>query len=233
MSASTPELREGAVDLAADELRVRAGFRIVPGILLAGGPVELDFFVESSGLRPLQLGVSGDRTRQRPGQFSFTATFEGSPLEDPMAMASYMGGPASVVQVSTNSPWHQPLLLNQFIRLEDTPGRLVQGSTGRISLACARPLPLATTDAAALLHDGAPVVAVDLAFDLRRDDAALAALVAGLYDEVMQGPLASRERPLALLLSMRSAAHTEIEGLTRHPESSVAARAHQTLATFE
>jgi hypothetical protein len=228
MNANTPEQHEGAVDLAADELRVRAGFRVIPGELLAGGPVELEFFAESSGLRPLQLAVSGDRTRQRPGQFSFTATFEGSPLDDPMAMTSYMGGPLTVVQVSSDSPWHQPLVLNQFIRLEDTPQRLVQGATGRIDLACRRPLALAATDAAALLQDQAPVVAIDLAFDLRRDDAALAALVARLFDEVMQGSLALRERPLALLLSMRMAAHAQIDALTRHPDPSVAGRARQT-----
>jgi hypothetical protein len=232
MSTRTPERLEAAVDLADDSIRVRAGFRIVPGELLAGGPVELEFVVESSGLYPLQLEVSGDRMRQRPGLFRFTATFEGLPLKDPMAMAPYVGGPAGVVQVSTNNPWHQPLLLNQYVRLEDTARRLEQGSTGRIALACSRPLPLAATDTAALSHDRAPVVALELAFDLRRDDAAQAALVARLFDDVMQGPQSLRERPLALLLSMRSAASTEIDALTHHSDSSVAGRAHQVLAAF-
>jgi hypothetical protein len=76
-------------------------------------------------------------------------------------------------------------------------------------------------------------VGVDLTFNLRRDDAALAALVARLFDEVMQRPPALRERPLALLLSMRSAAHTQIDALTRHPDPSVAGRAHQVLAVFK
>jgi hypothetical protein len=228
MNSRTPEQREGAVDLAADEIHVRAGFRVVTGELLAGGPVELEFFVESLGSVPLRLVVSGDRMRLRPGQFSFSATFEGLPLEDPMAAAPYMGGPAGVVQVSTDSPWRQPLVLNQFIRLEGTPGHLGEGATGRIDLACRRPLALAATEAAALSQDGAQVLAVDLAFDLRRDDAALASLVAHLFDEVMQGPLALREQPLALLLSMRTAAHAQIDALTRHPDPSVAGRARQT-----
>ncbi len=230
MNVRPPELHEGAVDLAADDLRVSAGFRVVTGELLAGGPVELEFFVKSLGLRPLQLAVSGDRMRQRPGQFSFAAMFEGSSLADPMAASPYMGGPLGVVQVSTDRPWHQPLVLNQFIRLEDTPGRLVQGAAGRLDLACRRPLSLAATDAAALAQDGAQVVAVDLALDLRRDDTALAALVARLFDEVMHGPLALRERPLALLLSMRTAAHAQIDALTRHPDPSVANRARQVFA---
>jgi hypothetical protein len=229
MNARPPELREGAVNLAAGDISVRAGFRVVTGELLAGGPVELAFFVESLGLCPLQLAVSGDRMRQRPGQFSFAAMFEGSPLGDPMAAVPYMGGPEGVVEISTRSPWDQPLLLNQFIRLEHTLGRLVQGATGRIDLACRRPLPLAATDAAALSLDGAPIAVVDLAFDLRRDDAALAALVARAFDEVMQGPLALRERSLALLLSMRTVAHAQIDALTRHPDPSVAGRARHAI----
>jgi hypothetical protein len=176
------------------------------------------------------LAVSGDRSRQRPGQFTFAATFEGSSLEDPMASAPYLGGPEGVVQVSTGSPWHQPLILNQFVRLEETPGRLVQGATGRLDLTCRKSLPLAATTDAALLHDGTPVVAVHLALDLRRDDAALAALIARLFDEIMQGPPTSRERPLGLLLSMRSVARAQIDPLTRHQDPSVASRARQALA---
>lgn len=227
MNARTPEQREDAVDLAADEIRVRAGFRVVTSELLAGGPIELEFFVECLGSHPFQLAVSGDRMRQRPGQFSFAATFEGSSLEDPMAAMPNMGGPEGVVQVSTDSPWHQPLVLNQFIRLEETPGHLVEGVTGRIDLACRRPLTLAATQASALSQDGAQNLAINLAFDLRRDDAALAALVAHLFDEVMQGPLALRERPLALLLSMRTVAHAQIDALIRHPDPLVANRARQ------
>jgi hypothetical protein len=224
MTAPSPELREGAVALAADDIRVRAGFRMVPGELLAGGPVELEFFVESLGLRPLRLAVTSDRTRQRPGGFSFAATFEDSPLEDPMAMAQYMGGPAGIVQVSSDSPWQQPLVLNQFLRLEHTPGRIPQGARGRMKLACRRPLALAATEAAALLPGDAPVVAVNLSFDLRRDDAALAALAARLFDAVMEGPPASRERPLVLLLSMRTAARPQIDALAHHPDPAVARR---------
>lgn len=230
MSASRPELREGFVDLGADDVRAHAGFRVVTTELLAGGPVELEFFVESVGARPLHLAVSGDRMRQRLGQFTFAAIFEGSPLVDPMADAPYMGGPIGVVQVSPGEPWRQPLILNQFIRLEDTPARLEQGAAGQLALACRRPLALAADEAHALSQDeGGPVVAVNLSFDLRRDDAALEALAARFLDEVMHGPPASRERPLSLLLSMRSGARAQIGELTGHPDPNVSNRARQVL----
>jgi len=218
------------VDLASNGIRVRAGFRVVTGELLAGGPIELEFFVESRGAFPLRIVVSGDRMRQRPGQFSFAAMFDGLPLEDPMAIAPYMGGPQGDAQVSPDSPWHQPLLLNQFVRLEHTQERLARGGPGRLDLACRRPLALGAVNSAFLSEDGAEVLAVDLAFDLRRDDPALAALVARLFDEIMQGPPSVRERPLAQLISMRSAARAQIEALTRHPDPSVAERARQALA---
>jgi hypothetical protein len=231
MSARRPELLEGAVDLGADEIRVRSGFRVVTTELLAGGPVELEFFAESVGASPLHLAVSGDRMRQRPGQFTFAATFEGSPLADPMADAPDMGGPVGVVQVSPDRPWRQPLILNQFIRLEETRARLGQGAEGLLDLACRRPLALAADEAHALSQsEGGPAVAVDLSFYLRRDDAALEALAARLRDEVMHGPLAERERPLALLLSMRSRARAQIGELTGHPDPNVSNRARQALA---
>lgn len=231
MNARRPELREGIVNLGADDVRARAGFRVVTTELLAGGPVELEFFVESIGASPLHLAVGGDRMRQRPGQFTFAATFEGSPLADPLAATPDMGGPVGVVQVRPGEPWRQPLILNQFIRLEDTRARLEQGATGQLALACKRPLALAADEAHALSQDkGGPVVAVDLAFDLRRDDAALEALAARFLDEVMHGPPASRDRPLSLLLSMRSGARAEIGELTGHTDPNVSNRARQVLA---
>ncbi|HEX7032024.1 MAG TPA: hypothetical protein VF172_03395 [Nitrososphaera sp.] len=230
MNAHTTELRESAVELEKGKIRVRAGFRIGSGELLAGGPVEMEFFVESYGLHPLQLAVAGDRMRQRPGQFRFTATFEGSLLADPMADVPYMGGPEGVVKVSSDAPWHQPLVLNQFVQLEHTRERLTNGSKGRMNLECRRPFCLTDTTAAALSHDGAQELVVNLAFDLRRDDDALETLIARLFENVMQGPPESREWPLVLLLSMRTAAKTHIRALARHPDPYVAERARQTVA---
>lgn len=233
MSAPTPEQCEGYRELASDGVRVRAGFRVVTAEPIAGEPIELVFFVESLGAHALRLAVSGDRMAQRPGRFTFTAMFLGSPLEDPMIGAPDVGGPAGVVEVSSSNPWRQPLILNQFVRLEDTPGRLAPGAAGRLDLACRRPIALSVTDEGAVLRQGEVVLAVDLAFDLRRDDASLAATALRLLDVVIQGPLAAREQSLALLFSMRACARAQIEALTRHSDPSVAGRARQCIATFE
>ncbi len=69
-----------------------------------------------------------------------------------------------------------------------------------------------------------------LAIDLRRDDEQLSELAAELLETVTHGPIAERERPLALLLSMRRAARAEIEALTRHADQAVADRARRALA---
>jgi hypothetical protein len=230
MTTRVPERREGAAELAADGIRVQAGFRVTTAGPLAGGPVELQFFVQSPGPVPLRLVVSGDRARQRPGKFSFEATFEGVPLEDPMAGLVDVGGPAGVVAVSADRPWQQPLVLNEFVRLERAPTHIAAGASGRLTLRCRRAMALAATDAAAFASRPPRVVLIDLAVDLRRDDAELAALTGRLLDEVVNGPPAARERPLALLLSLRSIAHAQIEALTGHPDPVVAARANQALA---
>jgi hypothetical protein len=230
MSVSMPEQRKGMVELAEGDIYVRTGFRVTANELLAGGPIELLFSVESLGAIPLRLAVSGDRARQRPGQFSFQATFEGATLADPMALATDIGGPVAVVTVTADSPWQQPIVLNEFVRLERAPSRIATGTSGRLALHCRRPIALAANEAAALSAEKPRIVAVDLAMDLRRDDSALAALVDHLLGEVMYGPAAARERPLALLLSLRSSARAPIEALARHADPLIAARARQALA---
>jgi hypothetical protein len=221
--------RNGAVDLSVDGIGVRAGFRLVTKEPLAGGPVELEFFVEPLGTGPLKLAVGGDRMRQRPGQLVFEAELEGTPLPDPFAEVPDMGGPLGLVDVSADQPWRQPLVLNDFVRLEDAIALVEPGEMGRLRLACRRPVVLAAEAARALAADGAELVEVDLAFDVCRDDAALAALVADLLDRVMNGPAAERERPLALLLSLRTTARAQIEALAKHPDETVADRARRAL----
>ncbi len=229
MNSGAAEKCEGAVEISAQKMHARVGFRLVTREPLAGGPVELEFLVESLGPLPLRIAVSGDRAHQRPGQFSFAATFNGLPLEDPVANMPYLGGPAGVIEVSTSSPWHQSLILNQFIRLEHTLKKLANSAVGRLNVTCRRSLALGVTESAALSGEGAQILEVGLAFDLRRDDAALAALVARLFDEITLGPQSLRERGLGLLLSLRSVAYAQIEALTRHPDPSLAERARQAL----
>jgi hypothetical protein len=227
VSARSPERREGAVDLASNEIGVRAGFRVSTDERLAGAPLELEFFVESLGLTPLHLAAGVDRARQRPDRIDLAATFEGSPLDDPWEAMPTTGGPLRFGEVSTRQPLRLPLLLNDFVRLEQTPERLAEGLVGRLVIACRRVLPLAANEAEALETNGAPAIAVDLAVDLRRDDAALSALALRLFEDVMNGSPALRERPLAQLLSMRASARAQIVSLATHPDLMIADRARR------
>ena len=233
MSARPPEHREGFTDLVAHGMPVRAGFRLIPGEWLAGGPVELEFVLDNLGALPLYLAVGGDRMRQRPGQFSFAARFDGHGLPDPMAALPDAGGPIGIVEISSASPWRQRLVLNQFVSLEDTPQRLQPGAAGRLDLSCRRPIVLAVTQAAALTGDASPALVIALAIDLRRDDKALAALAADLSDAITRGAPAERAPALERLLAMRSAARAQLDGLTRDPDPSVAARALQTVQAMK
>lgn len=233
MNARPPEYREGFIDIAAQGMPVRAGFRFMSGALLAGGPVELEFFVDNFGALPLYLAVGGDRMRQRPGQFSFAATFDGHSVPDPMAALPDAGGPIGIVEISAASPWRQRLVLNQFVRFEDTPQHLQPGAAGRLGLSCRRPIVLAATDAAALTDDASLALAIDLALDLRRDDQALVALAADLSDAITRGAPTEREPALDRLLAMRSAARAQIDALTRNADPSVAARALQAVQAMK
>ncbi len=216
------EKREGSVGVATEDISARASFRVVTSDLLAGGPVELEFLLENLKTTPFQITVSGDRARSRPGQFSFAASFEGIVLEDPAVGMPYLGGPAGIVEVSIDKPWRQPLLLNEFLRLERTVEQLKPGAVGRLDLTCHRPIDL-------LSGGEESILTINLAFLLRRDDAALAALVSDLYHKIMQGPPSLRERSITLLLSLRSAAHDQIEALSRHADAAIAERAQANL----
>jgi hypothetical protein len=215
------EKLEDAVDVATENISARASFRVVARDPLAGGPVELEFSLVNLKTKPFQITVSGDRARLRPGQFSFAASFEGASLEDPAASMPYLGGPSGIVEVSIDKPWRQPLLLNEFLRLERTVEQLKPGAVGRFDLTCRRPIDL--------LSGEESILTFNLSFHLRRDDTALATLVSGLYQEILQGPPSQRERSMTLVLSLRSAAHDQIEALSRYADAAIAERAQAAL----
>jgi hypothetical protein len=214
-------------------LQVRTGFRIVDAGALAGGPIEIAFFVEKDRLPELHMMVAGDRARQRPGGFSFIATFSGAPLLDPMKGVPDLGGPATVIAVGPGHAWHQRLLLNEFVRLEDASARLAPGATGRMDVVCSRTLSLATDSTAALLARDGPRVEVSLSLLLHRDDEALSALATHLAQQVREAPPPERERALVRLLALRSAAHLQIDSLVDHPDPSVTARIRAALAALQ
>jgi hypothetical protein len=79
-------------------------------------------------------------------------------------------------------------------------------------------------------QSGTPLVEVQLAIELRRNDSQLAALVEQLIGEVRDGPPEKRERPLALLLSLRAPiAVDRWRALVTHPDPLVAERAKEAL----
>ncbi|HEY0394767.1 MAG TPA: hypothetical protein VGD01_09765 [Candidatus Elarobacter sp.] len=227
---SGPERREATADLSGNGLHVRAGFRLTSAGPLARGPVEIAFFVENLSEDPLFVALAGDRMSGRPAGVAFSARCDGTPLRDPAAAVPDFGGPVGTVVVAARSSLEQELVLNEFVRLEDVPAAQPGGGTARLEVACRRPFPLATTERAALISSAAPLIAVDLAFDLRDDPPALAALLTELLDRVLHGPAAERERPLRLLLSLRSAARAQLESLARQPDPVVAGRARHALA---
>ena len=213
------------INLILGELQVHAGFHITSASEFAGGPIELEFFVEVAGPGSGYFLISSD------ADFSFAATFAGVPLADPFANAPDMGGPASVIEIATGRPWHQPLVLNQFVRLEDTINLLKPSASGQLVVDCRRSLLLAADEQAALAReDAAPLVQVQLAIELRRDDAQFVALVDRLIAEVRDGPPEQRERPLGFLLSLRApAAIDKWRTLVNHPDPLVAERVRQSL----
>jgi hypothetical protein len=217
---------EQAVDLDAGGSRARAGFRFGETSDVAGCPIEVEFFVEATGPQVRYLLVTGDRMRHRPGGFQFAASFEGKALDDPYGAVPDMGGPGGVVEVGALRPWRQPLILNQFIRLEAVTGLLPPGASGRLRVECGRTIRLAASKEEALASGGgAPLVKVTLGLKLFRDDARLAALVERLIEQVRDGPPDQRERPLALLLALRAPVAVERwRTLENHPDPLVARR---------
>ena len=145
-----------------------------------------------------------------------------------------MGGPAGVIEIAAGRPWRQPLLLNQFVRLEAVVELLKPGASGPLLIACKRPLPLAASEQAALAQSrDAPLVEARLSLELRRDDAQLAALVDQLIAEVRHRPRDRGERPLELLLTLRaSVAVDRWRTLIDHPDPAVAERVRQSLASI-
>jgi hypothetical protein len=230
--SSSQECREGSTEIEAAGTVVRAAFRIVTDEPIAGGPIEIELIVENQSSTPLNLSVSGDRARKRFGQYEFEAAFAGHALRDPMANMPDMGGPLSVAQLSNERPWRQALILNDYVALEETLEHIGNGEAGRLNLTCRRPMSLSPDPSEAMRAEKPPVVAIDLAIDLNRDDQILSQLVASLFEAVNEVDPATRLHSLNLLLSLRSVARDQIAELAKSEIESTAIRASQVLATL-
>ena len=219
---------EWAAELHAGELRVRAGFRRPSLEVVAGGPLDVQFFVEAT--QPIVVAVASDRTRLRPDFFHFSAHLDGVEIDDPFGSYASLGGPGSVVPVQPGSPWRQWLIVNQFLRLERAMEVVAAGAVGRLRLRGGRPLPMTTDTAEAFRRGGVPEIDVTETILLRRDDARLASFIDQLIDEVRHGPPERREWPLVLLLSLRAPAAVERwRALVDHADPVVGERVRQAL----
>ncbi len=208
---------------------LHAGFRLLEASDVAGGPIELEFSLEVPGPAPCFLLVAGERQTGRPGGFSFVTTFADEVLADPCAGVPDLGGPAGVVEIAPGRPWRQPILLNEFVRLETVWNRLRPGESDRLTVVCRRALSLGL-DRSSALHSSTELPSVEtlLEFELRRDEARLIALVDQLMAEVISGKPEQRERPLRSLLSLRvPLAVDRWRQLVNHPDPLVAQRVAQ------
>jgi hypothetical protein len=230
-ATATAEWHEWAADLSRGDLRVRAGFRSSSLTGLAGGPLEIQFFVEASAV--ITVAVGANRLIQRPDFFRFAAELDGRPIDDPFAGSTDLGGPATTVSVGPASPFTQWLIVNQFLRLEQARERVAPGEVGRLHLRGGRPLPLAKTPAEAFDRSGASEFDVSQDLELRRDDAQLVSLIDQLVDEVRAGR-ERREHALALLLTLRAPpAVRRWRTLQAHPDAVVAERVRHALSVAD
>ncbi|MBX9403071.1 hypothetical protein K4L06_17315 [Lysobacter sp. BMK333-48F3] len=230
------EQRETWQTFDAHGRRVRAGLRLDGSTpLLAGAPIGLTFSIELEGAQRLYLAVAGDRGRQRPAGFVFVAKLDeaDAPLPDPLHGVPDSGGPLGLVEIGAETPWRQPLLLNQFVALEEGLRLIPPGERRTLRLSCRKSLELGPSEAAALDPTNATSVELSLSFALERDDEALAGIAAGLAATVSDGPIEERETALLRLLGMRAAAREQLRALTRHRQFSVAERARLALDALE
>src|SRR5262249_5530931 len=134
-------------------------------------------------------------------------------------------------EIAAGRPLRQPLVLNDFVRLEAALDLLEPGASGQLVVDCRRHVPLVAEERAALAPvPDAPLVDVQLALELRRGDAQLAELVDRLIAQVRHGPREQRERPLRLLLSLRAPlAVDRWRTLVDHPDPLVSERVRESL----
>jgi len=223
------DITEGFQEIVIRGALVRAGFRLLHADEFAGGIVDLEFYVDIPGPESFYLAVGGDRMAQRPGGFAFNASFAGSALSDPCLRVRDLGGPLGIVEVDAKSPWHQPIALNQFVRLEDACPVLALGAVGCLEVQCHRTLSLATDPGEALTARDGRATDVSLCLSLRRDDLAVEALAESLADEVAHGRPVAREQALSRLLSLRGSAEAQLQALANHPDPALAERITRSL----
>lgn len=235
-----PQL-EAFANLEAEHLQVRAGYRTSAPEVVAGGPIEIEAFIENIGQVPLYLAIGSDRAKLRPSFFSFEAVLEETDveLEDPLEGVPQLGGPATVITVEPGTYYQQVLLVNEFAALEKIPTVLAPGELGVLRIRCRRPLPLALNKEQAFQNlSNAPMLDKFLTVYIRRNDAALKELIAQLATKAHNNwnsisPV-EREKTISQLFALRSPMVIPyLEMLIEHPDGSVRLRAQRSLAWLQ
>jgi hypothetical protein len=217
----------------------RAGFRVLQDDALAGGPLSIEFVVENTGTQPAYFFTATDRSRLRPDNFTLQAGVQGSDvvLTDPLANVPYLGGPGGVLEVEPGAQIKQRLLVNNFVTLEQTRDVLAPGEASTVWIRGLRTLALTATEDQAL-QGGGETAQIDatLSIPIRRDDAALEALVASLADSIRADQStnvsAQREQTIGELVALRlPMVVPQLESLKDHPDPAVKMYVQRALAT--
>lgn len=211
-----------------DNSQLAAGFRAHEEEVLAGGPLRVEFFVESDASTPVYLAVGTDRARLRPADFFFSATINKREinLKDPAAGIADLGGLGSVVEIKQGVPHRQTILVNEFLGLEDLALAVRPGEVDVLQLGCQRSLQLAASIEEESVSWQRQVVNVTLAIGVKRDDVSLKSLIAGLDTRINanRGAPVSADRELAVaeLVALRSPlALPYLRSLSDHPDPAV------------
>ena len=231
-------LIEAALDFDAEAVSVRAGFR-APSHAVAGGILAAEFFVNNHGPAPFYLALAMDRTRLRPEYISFSARLETTAIvfSDPLSQVEVSGGPATTIVIQPGDSFSQPLIVNEFLDLEQARRSLVNGEKQALFLACQRQLPLAQVATQAFQFDQhAPLVEVTLVLNIERDDTALELTIQQLADKLhsdwVAAPVsAEREQAAMRLIALRTPLILPLlRELSQHPDPAVRRHVQRGLA---
>jgi len=223
-----------------NDIKVRAGLRIINSEVYAGGPILIEFSIENRGQTPYYLAFGGDRVKLRPTYFDFSASLEGADMKlvDPAAGTPELGGIGGTTEVKPGEPYYQTIILNQFLSLEEVRKVLKEGEAGVLQIRCKRALAIATTSMQALqMVTDIPVVEEVLRVKVSRNDAALNTLMTQLADELKNdwastptSPV-NQERAITQLTALRiPVAVPYLQSLVEHPDPGIQMRVQRALA---
>jgi hypothetical protein len=240
--AGRPDVQlEATTGIEVGSVQVLAGFRTPAREALAGGPLDIEFFIENRGQEPFCFAFGTDRARRRPALFSLTAYPGGSSdhLDDPRASIPELGGPMGIRRLAPGEPFTQKLIAGQFICLEQLRDIVAPGEAQLVTVRCRRPLPAASDEAAALQpRSHTPTVDATLRIHVRRDDHALAHCIAALAEQARPRhplpPAPDWEHAVATLCTLRvPEARPHLQALLDHPDPATRTMAEQALAALE